>query len=317
MVEAVQADYRVSDMSRISISYRREDSIDITGRIFDRLTGRYGREAVFRDIDNIPLGTDFREHLKKVICENDVLIVVIGPDWTGEDQQGDSRILAEKDYVRAEVEVALAHDVPLIPLLVGNANMPEPGALPVSIRAFAYLNAFRVDSGRDFDHHVNGLIRATDNILRYTEENESKARTPGVDAKERSIFFPIVGGVMTAQGLMHTAWFIANLGSAYSYSEIERVLLDVWSYADFAFGIGGLIVGVSTICKKLWARFGGIILCVLASFSNSLWFVDNFDKSLSRLVLTGTGFATLLFFLGIHVYACKWPPDWKGQEGVY
>jgi len=42
-------------MPRITISYRRDDTLDITGRIFDRLAAHFGREAVFRDIDNIPL----------------------------------------------------------------------------------------------------------------------------------------------------------------------------------------------------------------------------------------------------------------------
>ena len=46
-------------MPRIAISYRRDDSLDITGRIFDRLAGHFGREAVFRDIDSIPLGPIF------------------------------------------------------------------------------------------------------------------------------------------------------------------------------------------------------------------------------------------------------------------
>jgi hypothetical protein len=41
-------------MAQIAISYRRDDSLDVTGRIFDRLSGHFGREAVFRDIDNIP-----------------------------------------------------------------------------------------------------------------------------------------------------------------------------------------------------------------------------------------------------------------------
>jgi hypothetical protein len=55
---------RVVHMAKITISYRRDDSMDITGRIFDRLTNRYGRETVFRDIDNIPPGLDFREQIR-------------------------------------------------------------------------------------------------------------------------------------------------------------------------------------------------------------------------------------------------------------
>lgn len=49
-------------MSKILISYRREDSADVTGRIYDRLIQAF-QNAVFRDVDSIPFGVDFRRHL--------------------------------------------------------------------------------------------------------------------------------------------------------------------------------------------------------------------------------------------------------------
>jgi hypothetical protein len=50
-------------MSKILISYRREDSADVTGWIYDRLVQQFGRQAVFVDVDSIPFGVDFRKHL--------------------------------------------------------------------------------------------------------------------------------------------------------------------------------------------------------------------------------------------------------------
>ncbi len=306
--------YQRACMSKIAISYRREDSMDITGRIFDRLVGRYGREAVFRDIDNISPGRDFRKHLKRIIGDADILIVVVGPNWMGEDQQGHPRILTETDFVRTELEIALTHGITLIPLVVGDASMPDPSVLPESIKEFAYRNAFTIDSGRDFDHHINGLIEAVDKILPPPKKStslkdESKFARIGSDrnAPRSGLFFPMVGGVMTVLGIMHIGWFIQNLTSAFSAGAAGHIFMNVWSYADIAFGLGGVFVGIATIYARYWARFGGIILCLLASFSNSLWFIDNFDKGLPRLMLTGTAFATLLFILGIYLYLYKWP----------
>ncbi len=51
-------------MPRIFISYRRADSITMTGRIHDRLVARYGEKNVFKDVDDIPLGVDFRTVLE-------------------------------------------------------------------------------------------------------------------------------------------------------------------------------------------------------------------------------------------------------------
>lgn len=49
---------------KVFISYRRQDTADATGRIYDRLVQKFGRKRVFKDVDNIPLGADFREHIQ-------------------------------------------------------------------------------------------------------------------------------------------------------------------------------------------------------------------------------------------------------------
>jgi len=70
-------------MPKISISYRRADSEAMTGRIFDRLTAHYGKEAIFRDIDDIPAGTDFRVHINEVLRSTHILLAIVGPAWLG------------------------------------------------------------------------------------------------------------------------------------------------------------------------------------------------------------------------------------------
>jgi len=51
--------------NKIFVSYRRQDSADVTGRIYDRLVQRFDKEQIFKDVDSIPLGVDFREHLRR------------------------------------------------------------------------------------------------------------------------------------------------------------------------------------------------------------------------------------------------------------
>jgi hypothetical protein len=38
----------------IFINYRREDSISIAGRLYDRLSHTFGRKNIFMDVDHIP-----------------------------------------------------------------------------------------------------------------------------------------------------------------------------------------------------------------------------------------------------------------------
>jgi TPR repeat protein len=151
-------------MPHITISYRRDDSGVITGRIFDRLVAQYGRDAIFRDIDDVPAGVDFRTHISQVLDETDVVLAIIGPRWFGT-RGGRIRLSNEADPVRVEIEAALRQGVPLVPVLVMRGVMPQASQLPDSLRDFAFRNAVRVDDGQDFDVHMGRLVRALDRLV--------------------------------------------------------------------------------------------------------------------------------------------------------
>lgn len=146
-------------MLRIAISYRRSDSSAIAGRIFDRLSTHYGPESVFMDIDDIPFGADFRTHIQDRLSRADVLVALVGTQWTGASA---ARIREPQDPVRMEIETAMARRVPIIPVLVDGAKMPEATAVPETFGNFAFLNAADVASGRDFHAQVDRLIGAID-----------------------------------------------------------------------------------------------------------------------------------------------------------
>lgn len=154
---------------KIILSYRRADSAGIAGRIFDRFVGHFGAEDVFMDIDNIPFGIDFREHIKNELENSDVVLVIIGLRWLTD--AGVRRIDNENDFVRIEVETALQRGIPVIPVLVDGATMPLLGELPNSLRDLIFRNAATIDSGRDFNMHIDRLIRS---IRRLIEKSGSQ-----------------------------------------------------------------------------------------------------------------------------------------------
>ena len=68
-----------------------------------------GADNVFKDVDAIPLGRDFRRILQDAVARCDALLVVIGPRWLGEtDAAGRRRVDDPEDWVRIEIETALA-----------------------------------------------------------------------------------------------------------------------------------------------------------------------------------------------------------------
>ena len=129
---------------------------------------KYGRESVFRDIDSVPFGSDFRKAIDEALKDADIFIAVVGPNWRGVDKAGKARINDESDLVRIEVETALKRKIPVVPVLVGGATMPQPTELPDSLRDFSFRNAAGIDSGRNFDADVKRLIRSMDYVIQDT-----------------------------------------------------------------------------------------------------------------------------------------------------
>jgi len=149
----------------IAISYRREDSLPVTGRLYDRLQAEFGRGNVFMDFDSIPYGVDFRDHIKQMIDRSKVLIAMIGPDWVGRRRHRGRRIDEPTDFVRLEIGYALERKLPIIPILVGNTQMPRSEELPKDIEALAFRNGLTLDAGIDFHHHAERLVGAINRIL--------------------------------------------------------------------------------------------------------------------------------------------------------
>lgn len=153
------ADY-VNKQGQIFISYRREDSAGIAGRIYDRLVQEFGRSAVFKDVDSIPLGINFKQHIDSVIQRCDVVIAIIGDNWSGINKETNKSRLAEpRDLVRIEIEAALQRNIPVIPLLVDNASMPVEESLPPSLIELTYRNGMTIGHDPRFHPDVDRLIK--------------------------------------------------------------------------------------------------------------------------------------------------------------
>jgi hypothetical protein len=68
-------------MATIAISYRRADSSHVAARIRERLAERYGKDNIFMDIHDIPIGASFPDHVRKVWSVTDIALALIGRNW--------------------------------------------------------------------------------------------------------------------------------------------------------------------------------------------------------------------------------------------
>jgi formylglycine-generating enzyme required for sulfatase activity len=145
-------------MPRIFVSYRRDETEYVATALHEKLTARFGGSSVFVDVDAIPAGRNFRQHLERAVGECDVVLAVIGKHWLDVcDEAGRRRLDLPTDWVRIELESALARHIPVIPLLVAGAAIPPEDALPEPLRELVYRQALPLRSGRDFQRDVDVL----------------------------------------------------------------------------------------------------------------------------------------------------------------
>ncbi len=148
-------------MADIFLSYRRQDSQSATGRLADHLEARFGATRVFRDHESIVAGEDFADAIRRSVEAATVLLVIVGPRWlSAVDAAGSRRLDDPKDFVRLEVELALASDVAIVPVLVEDASMPAAHDLPPSLAEFARCQAVELSETRwryDADQLVAAL----------------------------------------------------------------------------------------------------------------------------------------------------------------
>jgi hypothetical protein len=162
----------------IFISYRRNDSRHISDRIYDRLVASFRQETVFKDVDSIPLGADFRRVLEEYVGKCDLFIAIIGTRWLDIlDDIGRRRLDDQNDFVRIEIETALQRNIPIVPILVDQARMPKVAELPTGLRELAYRNATHVRPDPDFHRDMERVIRACEE-MRPNSQTSSRAK-PG------------------------------------------------------------------------------------------------------------------------------------------
>lgn len=166
-------------MTRIFLSYRRQDSAGVSGRIYDRLRAHFGVKCVFMDVDSIPYGLDFRTHVNVALDQCGVLLAVIGRNWAGEVQTGARRRIDDpRDFVRIEIEAALERNLPVIPILIDRTKIPNESDLPPSLAQLSYRHAIEVDQGLDFHHHVDRLIKGIERLLTQPHQDISAPEGP-------------------------------------------------------------------------------------------------------------------------------------------
>ena len=168
----------------IFISYRRKDTGSAAGRLYDALQANIGKRSVFKDIDNIGPGEDFRKAIGRELLNAKVVLILMGDRYTTlKDESGQSRIKNEDDFVREEAAIALTfRDKKLvIPIFVDGASVPQKEDLPEDLHDLTFLNGMPLSHDRWKDDVEN----ITEQVRHYLNPKQPPIR-PDVPDKKTS-----------------------------------------------------------------------------------------------------------------------------------
>jgi hypothetical protein len=216
---------------KVFISYRREDTAPYAGRIRDRLEREFGNEAIFLDVEKIPYGDNFLRVVLAEVAGCQALLALIGPTWiNSQDLQGKRRLEMADDPVRLEIASALHRQIPVIPILVGKATIPQADHLPDDLKGLCERNALDVRD-TSFDSDVSRLIdalkalRPASKKTRGREESVSTgAHSVGTTAflASGAVIFSVIGALIITVCYAEIA--TAVLGEATNYPKINGLI---------------------------------------------------------------------------------------------
>lgn len=209
---------------KLFISYRRSDSEHFAGRLAERLKPVRGITGLFFDIDSIAVGEDFVRRINAALDQCAAVLVLIGAHWLD-----GGRLFDEKDFVRLEIRAALTRESRVVPVLLDDARMPAPDALPQDLRALTRLNAVQVRHSA-FDRDVRHLIDA---VLQRKPPGQI-----GAFLREHPLLATIVDAVVGAVSALLLLMLALAIAGAFRAPSLGEML----EFGDQAAGTGRAIV---------------------------------------------------------------------------
>jgi WD40 repeat protein len=165
-------------MSRIFISYRRDETAAWALMVNERLAARFGADKIFMDTKSIEPGDPFVEVIKNKAGGCEVLIVVIGRAWlTCTDDHGRRRLDNPDDVVRLEVKTGLDRGIRVIPVLVNGAQPPKPDDVPVDLSALSQRNALELTAA-GHQQDLGRLVDVVAKAIRFHDVSPPPADAP-------------------------------------------------------------------------------------------------------------------------------------------
>lgn len=222
------------------INYRRNDSDAWADRLLEILIPEFSSEHIFLDIDgSTPAGFNWQNWIDQKVARCDLMLVLIGPHWGEEFARRSDP--ATRDYVRLEIERALTHKIPVVPVLLGNASLPSGAALPASLRSLLEMESLHLGRGDRFQADARKLVGAVLSSIELSRKQKAVDRVDrqpslALQKLERNLLLagmPAVDVEATRSALAGSSDYLEQGGGA----GIQFVAASYKQVPDFAAGV--------------------------------------------------------------------------------
>jgi hypothetical protein len=148
----------------VFISYRqRGDCRFMAASVHYAFKQHFGPERVFFDINSMRPGARYPDELRRALARSAVLLAVIHRDWVADLRE--RRGARTPDWVLLEIATALRTGMVVVPVLLDDAQLPEPESLPAEISDLANRHAC-VLQWWSLDEDLDRLVRSVELYVR-------------------------------------------------------------------------------------------------------------------------------------------------------
>lgn len=177
----------------IFINYRTGDGDQIALLLQRELWNRFGDDCAFFASKSIPPGTPFPRTLLNAVRRCQVMLALIGKDWSARPELQD-----ENDWVRREIAEALDCAIPVIPVLLGRkTDRLNPAHLPDELKQLAEHQSLPFDNSTadaDIQRIGDELARRIPTLRNVKRTAENSPNEAGISNSVNEAHGPVVQG---------------------------------------------------------------------------------------------------------------------------
>ena len=147
----------------IFINYRRVLNLKDAQLLEKILQKKFGAGKVFLDTSGIEGGKHWLHTLEAQVDASSAMVSLIGKGWADvRDEAGARRLGNPDDFVRFEIARAFSRKIPVLPVLIDGAAMPDTPDLPRNLLPLLFVQAmlFRAESANDDGEKIANRLAA-------------------------------------------------------------------------------------------------------------------------------------------------------------